>query len=149
MVTQPQERKLTRTPHRLPCCFSSGFSATHAAAHLGWAKSGSEEEAPVLQCLSVHLSAVFRDSDLLTLGYHGQDVKPLCFLNSLSLSFENICHGGLSALTSSRGQADGKWSPHEIHISRPHPSAQLDSSSWLSTTGSNSVLRENESWGPT
>lgn len=58
----------------------------HAAAHLGWAKSGPEEEASVLQCLSVHLPAVFRDSDPLTLGYHGQDVKPLCFLTSLSLS---------------------------------------------------------------
>lgn len=108
MVTQPQEKKLTRTPHGLPCCFSSGFSTTHAPAHLGWAKSGPEEEVSVLQCLSVPLSAVFRDSDPLTLGYHGQDVKPLCFLDFLSVSFENICRGGLSALIPSRGQADGK-----------------------------------------
>ena len=90
MVMQPRGKKLARMPHRLPCCFSTGFSTAQAAAHLGWAKSGPEEEAFVPQCLSVHLSAVFRDSDPLTLGYHGQDVKPLCFWTSLFLSLNRF-----------------------------------------------------------
>lgn len=82
---QPRGKKLARMPHRIPCCFSTGFSTAQAAA-----QSGPEEEAFVPQCLSVHLSAVFRDSDPLTLGYHGQDVKPLCFWTSLFLSLNRF-----------------------------------------------------------
>lgn len=99
---------LTRMPHGLPCCFSSGFSTTHAPAHLGWANLGLRRRslsssASLFPCLLCLETVIHSHS-----GVAGQDVKPLCFLDSLSVSFENICRGGLCMLIPSRGQADGK-----------------------------------------